>query len=296
MALRALSRSSACLVRAARSSVALPAQQAPQSLLLASQIRAISTTAPTNSFYARKKKMIRRAQEKEAEGIARPARESEMPQELKEMRLIKQSPGVIADDWVPIPEDKQAPLLSAEGAKERVNSMKKKTLSTVSVGLIKKLVGEFNPFDFAVDAQKQFIEMQSALVKDDKEKLRELVTDDAYLALRKEFRDKKQIWEFVSTVERPQVVHVMAFPVSDKKNYFAQVTVKLHLTQKLAVFDRLGQLKLGSTTEEKDVVDYVVFERHIAVGKDKSQWKICGKIIPKWMRPSDGKAAQDDSK
>jgi hypothetical protein len=54
--------------------------------------------------------------------------------------------------------------------------------------------------------------------------------------------------------------------------------------QRLAVLDGRGQPVLGARGEERDVVDYVVFERHIVMGPHKSAWKICGKIIPKWMQ------------
>lgn len=47
--------------------------------------------------------------------------------------------------------------------------------------------------------------------------------------MRKQYREDKHQWEFVQEIERPRVVHMVAVNVEDKKNYWAQVTVRLHL-------------------------------------------------------------------
>lgn len=39
-----------------------------------------------------------------------------------------------------------------------------------------------------------------------------------------------------------EIVHVTAFPVEDKKNLYAQVTVRFHNRQILAVYDRKGRV------------------------------------------------------
>ena len=54
-----------------------------------------------------------------------------------------------------------------------------------------------------------------------------------FQSLRKEFgtTDKHLHWRFVSSVERPRVVHCRVAPVDTKDNLFAQVTVKLNTEQ-----------------------------------------------------------------
>lgn len=42
---------------------------------------------------------------------------------------------------------------------------------------------------------------------------------------------------------------------------------------------------LGSETVKKDVLDYIVFEKHLA--NEYGTWRIHGKIIPDWMKPEE---------
>lgn len=42
---------------------------------------------------------------------------------------------------------------------------------------------------------------------------------------------------------------------------------------------------LGSETVKKDVLDYIVFEKHLA--NEYGAWRIHGKIIPDWMKPEE---------
>ena len=51
--------------------------------------------------------------------------------------------------------------------------------------------------------------------------------------LMKEFSESKRKlhWRFISTLERPRVVHAMVSYLENKENLFAQVTVRLHINQ-----------------------------------------------------------------
>lgn len=62
---------------------------------------------------------------------------------------------------------------------------------------------------------------------------------------------------------------------------FYQVTVRFHTQQTLAVYDRFGRLSYGSEVVAKDVLEYVVFENHVANAYGK--WRIHDKVIPDWM-------------
>lgn len=61
------------------------------------------------------------------------------------------------------------------------------------------------------------------------------------------------------------------------------MTVRFHTQQTLAVYDRFGRLLFGSEVIAKDVLEYVVFEKHLANMYGK--WRIHEKIIPDWMPP-----------
>jgi hypothetical protein len=43
---------------------------------------------------------------------------------------------------------------------------------------------------------------------------------------------------------------------------------------------------LGSPTEPREFVEYVVFENHIA--REGSVWRLMDKVYPKWSQPKDG--------
>ena len=51
--------------------------------------------------------------------------------------------------------------------------------------------------------------------------------------------------------------------------------------QILAVYDRFGRLIHGHPHVAKDVLEYVVYEKHLANFYGK--WRLHGKIIPEWL-------------
>lgn len=55
--------------------------------------------------------------------------------------------------------------------------------------------------------------------------------------------------------------------------------------QQLAIYDRFGRLMHGSEILAKDVLEYVVFEKHVA--NEYGTWRIHDKIIPDWLPPKE---------
>ena len=51
----------------------------------------------------------------------------------------------------------------------------------------------------------------------------------------------------------------------------------------MAIYDRFGRLAFGNETLPKDVLEYVVFEKHIT--SPFSNWRLHDKIIPSWAPP-----------
>jgi large subunit ribosomal protein L45 len=110
-------------------------------------------------------------------------------------------------------------------------------------------------------------------------------------------------WQFLKSLEPPRVVHARCTEVINKENIFSQVfsilslnltlinlntfrlkfqvTVRFHTQQTLAVYDRFGRLIYGNEVVAKDVLEYVVFEKHLA--NVYGLWRIHEKIIPDWM-------------
>jgi len=53
----------------------------------------------------------------------------------------------------------------------------------------------------------------------------------------------------------------------------------------LAIYDRFGRLMQGSEILRKDVLEYIVFERHIA--NEYGTWRLHDKIVPSWINATD---------
>lgn len=53
--------------------------------------------------------------------------------------------------------------------------------------------------------------------------------------------------------------------------------------QTLAIYDRFGRLMYGQEDVPKDVLEYVVFEKHLT--NPYGSWRMHGKIIPSWAPP-----------
>ena len=53
--------------------------------------------------------------------------------------------------------------------------------------------------------------------------------------------------------------------------------------QTLAIYDRFGRLMYGQEDVPRDVLEYVVFEKHLA--NPYGSWRMHGKIVPPWAPP-----------
>ena len=116
--------------------------------------------------------------------------------------------------------------------------------------------------------------------------------------------DRKTIrWSFLKSIEPPRVVQARVVEMMSKENLYAQLTVRLHtqqvwaiqaysthsiknelffyFSQTLAIYDRFGRLEYGSEVIAKDVLEYIVFEKHLV--NEYGVWRIHDKIIPPWV-------------
>ena len=57
--------------------------------------------------------------------------------------------------------------------------------------------------------------------------------------------------------------------------------ILFNIFQKLAIYDRFGRIMYGSENLIKDVLEYVIFEKHIV--NEYGRWRVHGKIIPTWL-------------
>lgn len=188
-----------------------------------------------------------------------------------------------------VPPEGDGKVSSIKGiAKAKFEFLEKKGKSMMAVRKIRSYEEDFEPPEFAVQAQEIYLKAHEALVKKDKYELRTLVTERAYPEMIHNVRDKTVRWRFIKSLEQPYVIHARCTEVITKENLFAQVTVRFHTQQSLAVYDRFGKLMHGSEIIAKDVLEYVVFEKHLS--NEYGTWRLHDKIVPEWAPPLDPSA------
>lgn len=153
----------------------------------------------------------------------------------------------------------------------------------MAIRKIKQYDELFETKEFPAIAQDVYIRAHEALVEKDKEKLIDCVTEHIYPRMLNGAEDVTIRWKFIKSIEPPRIVHARQTHVIQPENLFAQVTVRTHTQQTLAVYDRFGRLKHGSEIIAKDVLEYIVFEKNIS--NMYGQWRMHEKIIPSWSPP-----------
>ncbi|KAG7492906.1 hypothetical protein MATL_G00021000 [Megalops atlanticus] len=191
----------------------------------------------------------------------------------------------IFDPYIPPEGDARLSSLSREGLKQRTEQLRQSAASQLAIRKIKEHDPSFNTKDFPAQALQIFIEAHAALTHFNKEKLHSLVTERCYPEMVRGNRYKTLCWNFVKSLEPPRVVHVRSPDMVSKGNFYGQVTVRIHSQQTLAIYDRFGRLMLGNEEMPRDVLEYLVLERHLV--SPYSRWRLHGKIVPAWAPPKD---------
>ncbi|KAM7121101.1 LOW QUALITY PROTEIN: large ribosomal subunit protein mL45-like [Molossus nigricans] len=130
---------------------------------------------------------------------------------------------------------------------------------------IREYDANFKIEDFPEKAKDIFIEAHLCL--------KDMVWDLQYKIVR---------WSFVESLEPAQVVQVHCSSKVNQGN-ICEVTIRMHTRQTLAICDRFGRLMYGQEDVLKDVLEYVVFEKHLT--NPYGRWRMHGKIIPPWAPP-----------
>ncbi|KHN80297.1 putative 39S ribosomal protein L45, mitochondrial [Toxocara canis] len=143
---------------------------------------------------------------------------------------------------------------------------------------------KFDPKLFGPTADSVYIEAHKALMARDKVSLHKYITEHAFVKMWPDVENGSVVWEMVEQKEPSRVVAIRCADNPYKSgNDIAQVTVRMNTVQKLAIYDRFGRLILGSEAEPKSVVEYVVFENHIA--SLDGAWRLHDKVYPRWIKP-----------
>ncbi|KAJ3614568.1 hypothetical protein NHX12_018140 [Muraenolepis orangiensis] len=191
----------------------------------------------------------------------------------------------IFDPYIPPEGDARLSTLSMEGLKQRTEQLRQSAASQLAMRKIKEHDTLFNTKTFPELAQDIFIQAHMALTQFNKEKLHSLVTERCYPEMTRGNRYKTIRWSFLESLEPPRVVQARCPDMISKTNLYGQVTLRMHSRQTLAIYDRFGRLMLGSEEEPKDVLEYLVMERHVV--NPYGRWRLHGKIVPAWAPPKD---------
>lgn len=189
--------------------------------------------------------------------------------------------GNVFEPYVPPEGDGKFSAISKAGAKQNVEVMAKKTKSWQAVKKIRKYEEEFDAREFPDQAMRIYIEAHTALVKKDEPELSNWVTEKLFPEMLMNMEYKTIVWKFIKSLEPARVVYARCQPLISETNMFAQVTVRFHTQQILAVYDRFGRLMSGSEILAKDVLEYLVLEKHLS--NEYGRWRLHSKIIPPWM-------------
>lgn len=147
------------------------------------------------------------------------------------------------------------------------------------VNVIKSFEGEeFNVDSFTKQTTDIYIKAHEALANKDDKSIFQYVTEHCFPVMAAGLNRHTIIWKYLGDVEPPQAVQVRAADMIGKGNKFAQITVRMHTKQILAVYDRHGRLAYGSPTDVKEVLEYIVFEKYLA--NEYGTWRVHERIRP----------------
>ncbi|VDO08681.1 unnamed protein product [Brugia timori] len=137
---------------------------------------------------------------------------------------------------------------------------------------------------FPATADEIYVEAHKALMTRDKIALQKYITETAFGKMWPDVENGSVVWELMKHIELSRVVSVRCadFP-HQSGNDIAQIIVRMHTMQKIALYDRFGRLILGTEHEAKPVLEYVVFENHIA--SFDGVWRLHDKVYPEWIKP-----------
>lgn len=191
------------------------------------------------------------------------------------------SVGALLDEYIPPEGEGKASLLSVSKGSETKDLMKSKGKTMLAMRKIRKYEEDFDPRDWVNEAMVVYMEAHKAMADGDEDRMHQFVTEKAFPEMMNMAKRKTIRWAFVKSLEEPKVVHARRGEIMGKDNEFAQLTVRMHSQQTLAVYDRFGRLIHGSEHVAKDVLEFVVFEKHIS--NTYGRWRLHAKILPDWL-------------
>ncbi|RTG86061.1 large subunit ribosomal protein L45, partial [Schistosoma bovis] len=186
--------------------------------------------------------------------------------------------GTIVDPYIPPDGDGQSSLLSTKRLTILKDNLLNKGKNYKDSSLLKSHEPSFNSKQFAIEAENIYVEAHDLLqnYRQNESRLFELVTEKALVDMTADLKLRTLQWKFVGNIEPPRVVQIRCKELISKGNFYAQVTVRFYTQQILSIYNRFGRLLYGNPDTAVDVLDYVVFERHVS--DEYGTWRLHGKV------------------
>lgn len=193
-----------------------------------------------------------------------------------ERELYYPSSLMVIDPYKPV-EDGQSSILGK--VKGTLMTGKDAITNRRALSTIKNYEGdEFNLQVFAQQSIDIYVKAHEALVAKDEKGIFKYVTERCFTQMTAGLDYCTVHWKFHGLINDPEIMQVRVGEMLTKTNKMAQITVKFHSRQTLAVFDRHGRLSNGSPTEVREVLEYLVFEKLLS--DEYGLWRVHDRIRP----------------
>merc|ERR1712088_890429 len=131
-----------------------------------------------------------------------------------------------------------------------------------AVRKIRKYEDDFRADEWVEEAEMIYKAAHEALADGDEDKMHMYVTELAFPEMMLMAHRKTIRWNFIKSLEPPLVVQARCAEMASKDNMF-------------------GRLIHGSESVAKDVLEFVVFEKHLS--NTYGSWRLHAKIVPEWL-------------
>lgn len=133
--------------------------------------------------------------------------------------------------YVPPEGDGKVSAITAQGAKQKLQYLEKKSKTMMAIRKIRSYEEDFDTPIFCKVAEEVYIKAHECIAKGDKDNIIDYVTEKAYPEIIHNIKNKTLHWKFIKNVELPRVVHARCTNLITRENYFAQITVRFHTQQ-----------------------------------------------------------------
>lgn len=200
------------------------------------------------------------------------------PSVWNERELYSPCTITVMERYVPASEDEKSSSLT-DKLKTPISSGKSLFKDWRQLSHIRTFEGEdFQLEEFARQSLEIYVKAYEALAAKDEKKIFDYVTEHCFPLMTAGINRHTIMWKYLGEIEPPQVVQTRAGDLLSKGNKFAQITVRMHTKQMLAIYDRHGRLIHGSPRDVKEVLEYIVFEKYLA--NEYGLWRIHDRIRP----------------